>query len=79
MAQQCEKLTDDRRRTPSDGKSSRWQGEIIKKKLYIERSTQPTQPLNKRIKARSYDQNTFKHESVLLFEKNSQSEHHINK
>jgi hypothetical protein len=29
----CEKLTDDRRRTPSDGKSSRclWQGELKKK------------------------------------------------
>jgi hypothetical protein len=29
----CEKLTDDRRRTPSDGKSSHclWQGELIKK------------------------------------------------
>jgi hypothetical protein len=28
----CEKLTDDRRRTPSDGKSSRclWQGELKK-------------------------------------------------
>jgi hypothetical protein len=24
----CEKLTDDRRRTPSDGKSSLWQGEL---------------------------------------------------
>ena len=24
----CEKLTDDRRRTPSDGKSSPWQGEL---------------------------------------------------
>ena len=30
----CEKLTDDRRRTPSDGKSSPclWQGELIIKK-----------------------------------------------
>ena len=30
----CEKLTDDRRRTPSDGKSSRclWQGEL---KMYV--------------------------------------------
>ena len=29
----CEKLTDDRRRTPSDGKSSHclWQGELIRK------------------------------------------------
>ena len=32
----CEKLTDDRRRTPSDGKSSHclWQGELIILKKY---------------------------------------------
>ena len=33
----CEKLTDDRRRTPSDGKSSRclWQGELKKKNSLV--------------------------------------------
>jgi hypothetical protein len=34
----CEKLTDDRRRTPSDGKSSHclWQGELKTHKLKID-------------------------------------------
>ena len=37
----CEKLTDDRRRTPSDGKSSRclWQGELKRKFKILPLST----------------------------------------
>jgi hypothetical protein len=30
----CKKLTDDRRRTPSDGKSSHWQGELKNQKNF---------------------------------------------
>jgi hypothetical protein len=37
----CEKLTDDRRRTPSDGKSSLclWQGELKKKAYFYDHIT----------------------------------------